>query len=154
MCQAWEPCTRYSNSKMIPFVQGALWALETGGGTSVYDDVGFPDGSEETSPPSSFLITKGLKGRVRWGPSSFILTKNAMAEVSMVFPRSQKEIPEWNRHLMLLALCNTTHLSQCDPWLCAQQPATEAQSQSETPKERAGPSLVLCRGLGFAVCYS
>ena len=50
---------------------------------------------------------------------------------------------------MLLDLCNTAHLSQCDPWLCTQQPATEAQSQVKSP--RAGPSLVLCRGLGFVI---
>ena len=50
--------------------------LETGGGTSVYDDVGFPDGSEEISPSLFLLlITKGLREEMGWGPSPSFLQK-------------------------------------------------------------------------------
>ena len=69
--------------------------LETGGGTSVYDDVGFPDGSEETSPSLFLLlITKGLGQRK--GRDLLIHSyKNATAEVSMISPRSHsEEVPE------------------------------------------------------------
>lgn len=61
---------------MIPFVQGALWPLETGGSTSVYDDVGFPDASEKTSPSLFLLIiTKGLRAEMGQGPSPPFLQK-------------------------------------------------------------------------------